>query len=700
MKTKRQYLFLVLFVSLLFITGCWRFLPTNECVCEPCEVCEECEACEVCAVCEVCEECPTTEEESQEILTDTAEPQEPVKITGYFSYSNEFYPEGYAEEHAVGLFDMTGFILRDDEFVVSVESQVLGYCDLREDYNNATYEINLPARPSGQFNDLDNDDTEDIGIQVFAIEYAPNWMGGPFYVDDDEYWGWPTYLASVTTDSENDEEVTGGKLIIWSPDANQQVSSGFGDDGLLFTEDDPVMDVPAGYSVIDLDTDPFTVIREPEPEIVLLEPDDAAIKDFSDQSYTEAFNNMFDIVSKEYAFNGIEGKAPNWDDLYDAVYPKVLEAEQSRDGYAFYLAMREFSQAFSDGHVGLDGGDLEGFWVQENIYGGYGFAIRELDDGRAIVVYILEDGPADQAGIVVGAEIVTLRGMPVSDAIAETEPYSPQSTDFGLRYEQTVFVTRDGLYGKMDVGFKNPGQALRTVELESIAELDSLFATYLGGEYDEWVLPVEYDVLEEQELIGYVRVNSNSDDLNLSYRLYERALADFQDAGVNAIIIDMRLNFGGTPLGLATYLTKEDIPMGQLEYYNENTGQFEPDGDPRVYEPASKFYRFRDIILLVDQFCYSACELDSYALSQVPGITIIGEYPTAGVEAETARGNFDLPEGISFGVPTGRFVLEDGSVLLEGVGVVPDINLPVTFESVLSLEDVVLQRAIQEILGN
>ena len=55
---------------------------------------------------------------------------------------------------------------------------------------------------------------------------------------------------------------------------------------------------------------------------------------------------------------------------------------------------------------------------------------------------------------------------------------------------------------------------------------------------------------------------------------------------------------------------------------------------------------------------------------------------------------------MSFGVQTGRFVLPDGSILLEGVGVVPDIDLPVTFESVLSEEDLVLQRAIQEILSN
>ncbi len=697
MKHHRWLTILSLSLIAVLFSAC---SPIQSLVCEECEVCEDCEVCEVCEECEVCP-APETQTPAEEQAAPADEGSvEPNMITGFFTYSNEFYPEGYAEEHAVGLFDMTGFILRDDEFVVSVESQVLGYCQLKENFNNATYQLLLPAEPKGILNDLDQDGVDDLGVQVFAIEYAPNWTGGPFYVKDDEYWGWPTYLASVVTDSENDEEVIGGKIIVWAPDSEQAISSGFGDDGLLFTADDPVMAVPAGYSVIDLDTEPFTLIREAAPEIELIEPDDAAIKDFSEQSYTEAFNSMFEIVSKEYAFNGIAGKAPDWDALYDRVFPKIQAAEDNNRPYDYFLAMREFAMAFSDGHVGLNGGEQESYWVQRNIYAGYGFSIRELDDGRSIVVYILEGGPAEQAGMVLGAEILTLRGIPVAEAISMTEPYSPQSTDFGLRYEQTVFVTRDGAGKSMEVSFQNPGQGVKTVELASEVEFDSLYATYLGGDYDEWVLPIEYDVLEEEELIGYVRVNSNSDDLNLAYRIYEKALEDFSEAEVDSLVIDLRLNFGGTPYGLANYLTKNDIPMGQLEYYNENTGQFEPEGDERVYEAMSKTYKFNTIVLLVDQFCFSACELEAYALSQVPGIIIIGEAPTAGVEGETARGNFDLPEGMSFGIPTGRFVLSDGSILLEGVGVVPDIDLPVTYESVLSEEDLVLQRAIQEILSN
>ena len=80
-------------------------------------------------------------------------------------------------------------------------------------------------------------------------------------------------------------------------------------------------------------------------------------------------------------------------------------------------------------------------------------------------------------------------------------------------------------------------------------------------------------------------------------------------------------------------------------------------------------------------------------------MVVMGQFPTAGVEAETARGEFNLPEGIAFGVPTGRFIMPDGSIFLEGVGVQPTVRIPVDEASVLSGEDVVLQQAVSYIVS-
>ncbi len=620
----------------------------------------------------------------------------PMLLTGTFEYTNDFYPEGYAYEHAVSLLDVSGFVMRDEDWMMPVEAQVLGYVDMDYDNNRGTYTIYLPIRPAGMMNDVDNDGQAEAGVQIFAVEYTPNWTGGPFYVDDDPYMGWPSYLASVKSDTENQNEIIGGKLLIWSPDEEQEFPTGFGEDGLLFTADDPVGPVPAGYSIIDLDQTPFAILRDAVSEVMLYEPTDVAVKDFSDLSYTEAFNQMFEIVSKEYAFNGVADKQPDWDALYDEIYARVEQAEQGGRAYDYYLALRDFSMAFKDGHVSVDGGDLSIQYNSKYITGGYGFSIRELDDGRSLVVYVLEGGPAARAGMQVGAELISVDGVPVADAIGAVAPFTPQSTDFGLRYEQSIFLLRGEVGVEKQIVFANPGVAQQTADLTAIWEMDSLFATYLGGEYDEYVLPVEYKVLPSG--VGYIRMNSNSDDLNLSYRIFERALQTFEAAQVYGLIIDLRLNFGGSPLGVAGYLTDQEITLGQLEYYSDATGQFEPEGDASRIIPMTRLYNFDKMVLLVDQFCYSACEIEAYGLSQVPGMVVMGQFPTGGVEAETARGDFDMPEGISMTVPTGRFTLPDGSIFLEGVGVVPAIDIPVDADSVLSDVDSVLRVAETYIL--
>jgi hypothetical protein len=102
--------------------------------------------------------------------------------------------------------------------------------------------------------------------------------------------------------------------------------------------------------------------------------------------------------------------------------------------------------------------------------------------------------------------------------------------------------------------------------------------------------------------------------------------------------------------------------------------------------------------VLVGLACYSACELEAYGFSQVPGMLVVGQYPTAGVEAEVARGQFRLPEGFSLQIPTGRFTLPDGSIFLEGRGVQPTLHVAVNEETALSTEDVVLKAAMQAVL--
>ncbi|HCR71210.1 MAG TPA: peptidase S41, partial [Anaerolineae bacterium] len=617
---------------------------------------------------------------------------EPVQVQGEYTISNDFVFTYYVE-NAVALIDMHGFVIRDEEWELPVDSQVLGYMTYDAETLSGTFDLNLPALPEGEFNDVDNNGEENQGVQIFAVGYSPNLYGGPYSVGDDRSLGWPTYLASIKADTENDDEVIGGKLIVWSPDAEQSFPNGFGEDGLLFTTDDPVASIESGYTLVDLDTEPFTFSKSPIAEMTLYEPDDVALKDFSGDSYTEAFDKMFEQISKEYAFNGIEGKQPDWDALYAELKPRVEQAEADNDANAFYLALRDFTWAFKDGHVGFDGGQYFDQDFSTATSGGYGFAIRELDDGRVVVIYVLENSPAAQAGLQIGAEITTFNGEPISDAIEKVRPYVIQSSDIDIRYQKARYLLRAEVGDTAEITFTNPNASSQTVSLVAVSETQSFSRTsiYFGVNIDG-LLPVDTQIIrQDNSQIGYIRINTNFDDLNLLVRLFERSLQQFEARQVDGIIIDMRYNSGGANLGLAGFLTDQEIPMGQLEYYSEATGQFEAEGLPGKVLPNENQYRFDKMVLLVGPACASACELESYGFSQVPGMITVGQFPTGGVVAEVARGQFTLPEGFFIQVPTGRFTLGDGSIFLEGTGVQPTLRVPIDETTAYSTDDIVLQ---------
>jgi len=571
------------------------------------------------------------------------------------------------------------------------------YLAIDEEAKKGTYRLELPAQPSGILEDVDQDNQKDNGIQIFAVSFWGNLRSSPYAEGYDAVRGWPTYLASIKIDAENQDEVTGGKLIVWAPDDQQQFPTSFGADELLFTADDPTDAIQGGYSIIDLDQTPFVINRRTEEQVKLYEPKDAAIKDFSDLSYTAAFEEMFSQIRQEYAFNGIPGKEPDWDKLYQQLAPRVTYAESNHDARAYFLTLRDFTLAFKDGHVSLDGGDYAQNVLMEEIGGGFGFAVREIEHNRIIVNFIQPDGPAAQQGMTLGAEIVEFADKPVAEAIAAVKPiFGPYSTDYATRYDQIQLLTRAPIGAQTTVTFFNPGSdAARTVFLTAIDEWDSLFTNMESGT-DPVKLPVEYRILESG--IGYIKITTNYDDLNLIIRLFERALKVFTENNVPGLIIDMRQNSGGAWLGLAGFLTENEILMGQLEYFSEKTGKFEPQGARDKIIPFKKQYRFNKMALLVGMACYSACEIEAYGFSQIPGMMVFGETPTAGVEAEVARGQFSLPDGMSLQLPTGRMTLPDGSLFLEGKGVIPTQIIPITESTILLKEDTVLKTAEKAIL--
>src|SRR5687767_14251681 len=94
---------------------------------------------------------------------------------------------------------------------------------------------------------------------------------------------------------------------------------------------------------------------------------------------------------------------------------------------------------------------------------------------------------------------------------------------------------------------------------------------------------------------------------------------------ISVYIIDLRQNDGGATLYLAGYLADDPIPLAQLEYYSQSTRRFEPDGPPDQIEPIENPYHFDQLAVLVGPACFSACEIEAYGFSQLPGAIVVGQ---------------------------------------------------------------------------
>lgn len=631
-----------------------------------------------------------------EAAPETRDETGPTTITGKVTYTNAFFTDGVAQPVII-LEDQTGFVNRDRKFVIPVESQVIG--EITSDFYTSPfdYSLSLPLEPNGTLNDVDHDGVEEQGVMIFAVAYWTNTWGDPYLERRDQFGGgWSSAYAStkVTDDVDAYLEVYGGKYLVYAPDDKQQFPSEFGSDKKLFTGDDPVMDLPAGWSVIDLDATPFSIDRSENPVIDLLEPESAALVDFSSLSYSEAFEKMVEKFKNEYAFTELKGI--DWDAKADEFRPRFAEAKDPR---TYALALRDFLWSIPDTHVGFDQSLLNDDF-QNEIAGGLGFAMRETDDGKIIANFVLEDGSAANAGMEWGAEIVSLDGKPTSDVVDATAPWSsPFSNPINERLQQLRYATRFTLdKGQVEVTFLNSGGSEQTATLDVVNEYDSFsFASFYAGQ-PETSLPVEFTILPSG--YGYIKISSFLDNDVLSIQVWERAIDYFNNNSIPGVIIDMRVNGGGSGWladQMAAYFFDEETIVGNTARYNKGSGEFYMDpGDEAIMIPPPAEKRFNGpVALLVGPACVSACEFFSYAMTVNDRATIVGQYSTDGAGGSVEQ--FLMPEGLTVQMTIGRAVDADGNIHLEGKGVQPDVQVPVTAEILRRQadgEDVVLNTAV------
>ncbi len=605
---------------------------------------------------------------------------------------------GDSAEPMVVLLDFTAFIKRDHDAHLPFADQTIagvytdpakGTTDLA---NGAQYTMPLPIEPRGTINNVAHG-KGGKGVMVFSVDFDTNAVGDAF-MGPHEITGWSNGADGLEFDP-GTLEVSQGEFLVWAPDDNQLVPTGFGADGKLFTDDDPVGPVKRGWTVIKIlpdKTKPFQQIRTAHADVPILEGL-TANNDLSNLSYTAAFDELVKELRVRYTYT--EFKHLNWDQIVKDIRPLVQQAEQDKSTEEFNVAILKFVGEFHDGHVGTS--SLPPGYFDKQAGGGLGLVLGQLDDGTVIAREVVPKLPADKAGIKAGAKISQWNGQPIAQAVKNTPLlFVTESSPIPTLLQQLIWIERSPAGTKVTIQFQNPGDSSpKSADLTSVKERVSLTDAPLVKSQNLIDMPLSYNVLQQgNKYYAYVKVTIFETDSVYLSGAWETALTTFNQLGVQTLIVDMRQNPGGSPI-TATYFAGSFYtdPFDLAAFYlADKSGNFVYEGKQTILPSPVQWTG--PVAVLIGPDCASACEIFSGAMAHDKNHLMVGYYPTAGVEAGIEY--WTLPDGLNFQAPTERLVdPTTQKPFLEGVGVQPNVKVPVTAANLLSTEDPQLLAAEQ-----
>lgn len=196
---------------------------------------------------------------------------------------------------------------------------------------------------------------------------------------------------------------------------------------------------------------------------------------------------------------------------------------------------------------------------------------------------------------------------------------------------------------------------------------------------------VEWRMLEEAEGIGYVRLLLFS---SRTAKELTEAIQDLAAQGATGMVVDLRGNGGGL-LDAAIDVSSRFLSGGVVLYEVKNDGQekaYRVTGGPTFAEIP--------LVLLVDGGTASASEIVAGALQDRGRAVLVGQktYGKASVQQV-----FDLSDGSSVHITSTKWLTPDRRQI-DGQGLLPDYEIPISDEDRNQGRDPQLERAVQYLL--
>jgi len=298
--------------------------------------------------------------------------------------------------------------------------------------------------------------------------------------------------------------------------------------------------------------------------------------------------------------------------------------------------------------------------------------------GRALVFAVEPGSPAESLGVHMGWEIARVAGEDIPDRLAKIQERFADQTLLPHILAGSVAARLTGSAGeRLAVRFLDGDD--RKVDLAIPLVMPKGNKIGLGN------LPALHVWIETRRLdggIGYLAFNVFLDPARVMER-FNAAMDSFLDAP--GVILDLR----GNPGGLGA------MAMGMAGWFIDDDGRRLGTMQTRASElkfavtPRPRTYAGR-VAVLVDGLSASTAEILAGGLQDLGRARIFG---TRSAGAALPSNITKLPNGDGFQYAFANYVSEGGGVL-EGVGITPDVEVPLVREELLAGRDAALEAAV------
>lgn len=390
----------------------------------------------------------------------------------------------------------------------------------------------------------------------------------------------------------------------------------------------------------------------------------------------ESFDYVWTTIRDKYWDPAIGGL--NWQAVHDELKPQMDKAETMAEARAVLedmlgrLHLTHFEIIPEDAYSDLESDNTP------RGDGETGLDVRVIGH-QAVVTRVEPESAAAREGVRPGWEIVRAGKSQLAPVIAKVERAYQDSSLRGLMLRNAVLVRLKGYPGdSIEIEFRDGAgrHMIRKLRLDDPRGVLSKFG----------FLPASYVWIESQKLagnVGYVAFNLFLDPAHLMPRFAE-AVKSCQ--ACSGFIIDLRGNPGGIgamAMGMASwFVDRSGERLGTL-YLRDSKLSFVITPRPGVFSGP--------LAILVDDTSASTSEIFAGGLKDLKRARIFGTRTAAAALPSAIE---MLPNGDGFQYAMANYISEGGKPL-EGLGVTPDVETPLSRTALLAGKDPALDAALE-----